>query len=372
MKRLWIYVLTTAVFIPWAAGTAMTAYADENSKEAVSSDQVASEDEKAAAREVGVEGMKPVYGADVADGVYQVEVESSSSMFRIAEAELTVKGEEMTAVLTMGGTGYLKLFMGTGEEAAGSDASAYIDYVENEEGQHTYSIPVEALDQPIACAAFSKNKEKWYDRSILFRADSLPEEAVLTELPDYEALEKAAKEKRIAAMKAEKEGKAAGEGASEAEAVQTPAKPAWIEMEDGEYAIGTELSGGSGKSTVTSPALLIVKDGLAYARIEWSSSSYDYMVVGGEKYFPVNEEGYSIFEIPILVFNEPMPVIADTTAMSTPHEVEYALTFHADEIMSKNQTPQAAAQRVVYMVIVIVAVCMVVSFVTKRRRNFVK
>jgi len=372
MKRLWVYILITAVFAPGIAGAAVTAYADENGKEAVSYDQVASEDEKAAAKEVGVEGMKPVYGADVVDGVYQVEVESSSSMFRIAEAELTVKEEEMTAVLTMGGTGYLKLFMGTGEEAAASDASAYIDYVENEEGQHTYRIPVEALDQPIACAAFSKNKEKWYDRSILFRADSLPEEAVLTELPDYEALEKAAKEKRIAAMKAEKAAAEAGEEVPEAEAVQTPVRPALIEMEDGEYAIGTELSGGSGKSTVTSPALLIVKDGLAYARIEWSSSSYDYMVVGGEKYFPVNEEGYSTFEIPILVFNEPMPVIADTTAMSTPHEVEYALTFYTDEIMSKNQTPQAAAQRVVYMVIAIVSVCIVVSFVTKRRRNYVK
>lgn len=157
-----------------------------------------------------------------------------------------------------------------------------------------------------------------------------------------------------------------------AKAAQTPAEPAFIELEDGEYAIAVELSGGSGKATVSSPAGLIVQDGLAYARIEWSSSHYDYMVVGGEKYLPVNEDGYSTFEIPILVFNEPMPVIADTTAMSTPHEVEYTLTFHADEIMSKDQTPQAAAQRVVYIVILIVAVCAVVSFVSKRRRNSVR
>lgn len=155
-------------------------------------------------------------------------------------------------------------------------------------------------------------------------------------------------------------------------AEQVSEKPAFIEMEDGEYAIGVELAGGSGKATVSSPAVLIVKDGLAYAQIEWSSSHYDYMIVAGEKYLPINTEGYSTFEIPILVFNEEMPVIADTTAMSTPHEVEYSLTFHADEIMSKNQTPQAAAQRVVYMVIAIVAVCAVVSFVNKKRRNSVK
>lgn len=155
-------------------------------------------------------------------------------------------------------------------------------------------------------------------------------------------------------------------------AAQISADPAFIEMEDGEYAIGVEMSGGSGKATVSSPAVLIVRDGLAYAQIEWSSSHYDYMIVGGEKYLPINTEGYSTFEIPILVFNEEMPVIADTTAMSTPHEVEYTLTFHGDEIMSKNQTPQAAAQRVVYMVIAIIAVCAIVSFVTKKRRNSAK
>lgn len=163
-----------------------------------------------------------------------------------------------------------------------------------------------------------------------------------------------------------------GQVSMKVKAAEISSEPAFIEMEDGEYAIAVELSGGSGKATVSSPAGLIVQDGLAYARIEWSSSHYDYMIVGGEKYLPVNEEGNSVFEIPILVFNEPMPVIADTTAMSTPHEVEYSLTFHADEIMSKDQTPQAAAQKVVYMVILIVAVCAVVSFVSKRRRNSVK
>lgn len=150
------------------------------------------------------------------------------------------------------------------------------------------------------------------------------------------------------------------------------AEPAFIEMEDGEYAIGVELEGGTGKSTVTSPALLIVQDGLAHARIEWSSSHYDYMIVGGEKYLPVNEEGYSTFEIPITVFDKEMLVIADTTAMSTPHEIEYRMIFHSDQITSKNATPQAAAQRVVIMVIAIIVLCAVVSFVNKRRRNSVR
>lgn len=149
-------------------------------------------------------------------------------------------------------------------------------------------------------------------------------------------------------------------------------EPAFIELEDGEYAISVDLEGGTGKTTVTSPAGLIVRDGLAYARIEWSSTHYDYMLVGGEKFLPINEEGYSTFEIPITVFNKPMSVVADTVAMSTPHEIEYTLTFHSDEIISKDQTPQAAAQKMVYMVILIIAVCIIVSFINKKRRNSVK
>ena len=79
--------------------------------------------------------------------------------------------------------------------------------------------------------------------------------------------------------------------------------------------------------------VLIVRDGRAFTRLQWSSSNYDYMIVDGEKYLPVNEEGMnSIFEIPILAMDEPVEVIADTTAMGTPHEVEYTLLFYADSI----------------------------------------
>ena len=71
---------------------------------------------------------------------------------------------------------------------------------------------------------------------------------------------------------------------------------------------------------------MVVKDGKATATIVWSSEYYDYMIVDGEKYEPINEEGNSTFEIPVLKLNEPFKVIADTTAMSEPHEIEYKLT----------------------------------------------
>lgn len=61
----------------------------------------------------------------------------------------------------MGGTGYLKLYMGTGEEALKAQEKDYIPYVRTEEGTHTFEVPVEALDKGIDCSEFSKNKEKW-------------------------------------------------------------------------------------------------------------------------------------------------------------------------------------------------------------------
>ena len=131
-------------------------------------------------------------------------------------------------------------------------------------------------------------------------------------------------------------------------AANTPAPPAFIEMDDGDYAIPVSLEGGSGKASVTTPAALKVKDGTAVMTLVWGSENYDYMISGGVKYQRVSEEGYSTFEIPVTSFTQPMTVIADTTAMSVPHEVEYTLTLSPDDIMAGNQTPQAAAQRVVY------------------------
>ncbi len=371
MKRM-LYVLTGIIGAGFFWISGITGLAEEEGEHEISYDQVASENERAGSEEVGVEGMTPIYGTDIVDGVYEVTVESSSPMFPVEKAALTVENGSMTAVLTMGGQGYLKVFPGTGVEAAASDLSQYIDFQVNEEGKHTFTIPVEALDQPIACAAFSKNREKWYDRFLLFEAESLPKEAVLTELPDYEALRQAAKEKRIAALREEAEQEETGDGEAKKALEgqqEAPVQAALIEMEDGEYAIEVEVKGGTGRTTVSSPAGLTVRDGRAYARIEWSSSSYDYMLVGGKKYLPLYEEGYSTFEIPITVFNEPMEVIADTTAMSTPHEIEYQLIFYGEGVMSKNQTPQAAARRVVYMVFAIMLVCALVSYLNKRKRR---
>lgn len=233
----------------------------------------------------------PIYASDLNDGKYTIAVDSSSSMFNITDCELTVSGESMTAVMTMGGKGYLYLFMGRGENA--SDESQYIPFKEDKDGNHTFTVPVESLDTGIECSAFSKKKEQWYDRTIVFRSDSLPADA-------FKNLNTAQN----------------------------------LNLADGEYTIDVTLGGGSGKAKIDSPTKLIVENGQAYAEIVWGSSNYDYMIVDNQKFLPLNTEGNSSFKIPVKAFDRRINVLADTTAMSTPHEIEYTLYFDSESIKS--------------------------------------
>ena len=108
-----------------------------------------------------------------------------------------------------------------------------------------------------------------------------------------------------------------------------------LDLKDGEYMVSIELGGGSGRASVTSPTALIVEKGQAEAVIEWSSGNYDYMRVDGEQYFPVNSTGNSVFRIPVEQLDVPIPVTADTTAMSVPHEIEYTLTFDSTSVVQE-------------------------------------
>lgn len=139
--------------------------------------------------------------------------------------------------------------------------------------------------------------------------------------------------------------------------------------EDGTYYVEVSLEGGSGKVTIESPAKVEVLEESRVAYIKWSSPNYDYMIVDGQKYFPVNTEGNSEFRIPIKEFDVPVSVIADTTAMSVPHEIEYQLTLHSDSVMLAKDTPMARAKYSVYVAIGIMILCIVVSRVKLIRKK---
>ena len=273
-----------------AAETEETAQAESSAK--VTELAVASGDDVIEADEVGFEGMEEIGADKVKEGTYHIDVDSSSSMFKIADCELTSEGGKLTAKLTINSKSYDHLFTGTAEEAAQADESSFIEPDETDEGR-VFTFPVDALDKKVNCAAFSHKKQLWYDRVLVFRADSLPE-GVLPE-----------KEKITASS---------------------------LGIEDGEYTVEVKMEGGSGRASVESPAKLKIENGEATAVLKWSSDKYDYMIVDGEKYLSEIEDGSSVFEVPVSSFDSKLKMNADTTAMSTPHEIEYTFFFDSSSI----------------------------------------
>ena len=229
------------------------------------------------------------------DGTYTAEFDTDSSMFHVNEANegkgvLTVKDGKMTIHVSLSGKGFLNLFMGSAEDAKKDGAELLeptTDTVTYKDGTseevYGFDIPVPAIDEEFTVAVIGK-KGKWYDHKVSVKNP---------------VKEDGAEKKTVADLN----------------------------LEDGDYTTEVTLEGGSGRATVDSPAAITIKDGKATATIVWSSPNYDYMLVDGEKYEPVNTEGNSTFEIPVDGFDYPMEVVGDTVAMSEPHEIEYTLQF---------------------------------------------
>ena len=267
-------------------GSSASSVASSASSEAVSS--VA----ESAVSEAASESAAASSAQALEDGTYTAEFDTDSSMFHVNEASdgkgtLTVEDGQMTLHISLQSKKIVNLYVGMAADAPDHEADwlqPTTDVVNYSDGTsdevYGFDIPVEALDTDFSVAILGK-KGKWYDHTVSVR--------------NVEA--------------------------QAAEAVETPA--------DGSYTCEVTLEGGSGRATVDSPAALTVADGKMTATIVWSSPNYDYMIVDGEKYLPTNTEGNSTFEIPVSALGTPLSVVADTVAMSTPHEIEYTLTFSA-------------------------------------------
>ena len=306
--------------------------------------------------EVGQYGMTPIPGEWVADGSYEVSVQSSSPFFRIVSATLEVDNGAMTLDFLIGSESYSRVCLATAEAADGAP------WIEGNvvSGGTRFDVPVTALDQPFQVAAYSVNRERWYDRLLLVEASSLPEGALGFELPDYELIEKALKAYEAPGSTEE----------LPPEAVDDAPEPVSVELPDGEYSIEVNLAGGSGRASVSSPTVLMVRDGRAWTRLLWSSPYYDYMLLGGTRYENLSTEGgNSTFEVPITAMDAPMDVVADTTAMGDPIEIEYRLTFYPETIGDKRQVPQEAAKQVLMISLAIIVVGGVLNHIVKRKRK---
>ena len=248
---------------------------------------------------------KPVVPAD---GDYTVEVESSADMFRVVKAVLTVKNGKYTAVITLSGTGYDKLFLGTKAEAEAANSSAYIRFVPDADGMYTYTISVPALDVPFNVAAHSIKKDAWYDRLLTFKSSTLKpigsggSAAAPTPKPTPEVTR---------APETDRSGSTKKVNNS-------------TTLADGTYTPDSfSYSGGTGKVTI-SCTKINVSGGKVTATIVFSSPNYTYVKANGRIYYGSHSDRTSTFEIPVTL-NENNRIIGMTTAMSQPHEVEYTI-----------------------------------------------
>jgi len=323
-------------------------------------------------------GMTPIYGRDIEDGTWPIEVRTNSKYYKVASCQLTVKGDEMTAVITMNSTSYTYAYPGTKTEAQKDDGGKIKMDIDNENYTLTYEMDVPALDTEVPCAAYSKRRKKWYDRNLVFVAGSLPAEALKIELPDYNLIEQALEENGGVP----ETGSTADtdEAADEGDTVETSAAAGQtsgkapeavdVDVKDGEYAIEVVLEGGSGRASVTTPTWLTVKDGKAYAKLLWSSPHYDYMLVNGYRYEnETTDGGNSTFTIPVTSMDSPMSVIADTTAMGDPVPINYTLTFFSDSIGSKSSIPQEATKRILVVAAIVIVLGGILNYFIKRGRR---
>lgn len=228
--------------------------------------------------------------AALPDGVYSADFKTDGSMFHVNEAHhgkgtLTVEDGRMTIHISLPSKNTVNLFPGTAEEAQKEGAvllQPTTDTVTYDDGAteevYGFDVPVPYLDAEFDCALIG-TKGKWYDHKV-----------------------------------------------SVSNAVRTAA--------DGDYSMAVTMTGGSGRASIDSPATVTVRDGAYTARIVWSSPHYEYMLVDGVQYDPVNTEGNSAFLIPIVPDTD-ITVQALTTAMSEPHLIEYVLHFDSSTLLTQ-------------------------------------
>ena len=303
MKRILALMLAVLMLVCVFAGCAQKAAETEQpasqTEETTETAEPASEEpaaEQPASEEAAEEEPAPEVPAEpaLADGVYTAEFNTDSSMFHANEAcdgkgTLTVKDGVMTIHVSLVSKTILNLYPGLAEDAQKegaellqptTDTVTYSDGLSDE--VYGFDIPVPALDTEFDLALIGK-KGVWYDHKV----------SVSNPVP------------------AESAGKTVAD----------------LGLADGSYTVEVAFAGGSGKSHIESPVTITVAEGKAVATVVWSSSKYDYMVVDGTQYDVLTTEPGSTFEIPVAAFDTDLTVIGDTTAMSTPHEIEYTLNF---------------------------------------------
>ena len=299
MKRKTILVLTALIL-----STSLCGCNDKKKEQPAPSPAVSLTEESVTEASVAEASLieEPTVEAVLEDGQYIADFTTDSSMFHVNEVcegkgTITVVDGQMTIHLVMPSKNVVNLYYGLAEDAQKDGAELIEPSVEevtysdgSTEEVYAYDVPVPYLDKEFDLALIG-TKGTWYDHKVVV---SNPLSITNDEFSSA--------------------------------------------LEEGQYTIEFDFEGGSGKAYIESPANLTIGQENMTATITWSSPNYDYMLVDDVKYLPINEEGNSVFEIPVSSLDEPITVVGDTVAMSKPHEIEYTLTFHSDTLKPVSDT----------------------------------
>lgn len=301
------------------------------------------------------ESSDPIVSEKLSNGTYKVKSETNSSMFNIvinsdgiAWSVLKVTSSGMQATITLTGTGYDYLYMGTKEEAVNAPESKLIKYSESN-GRYSYTLPVSALDKELAISAHSIKRDKWYDRTIIFyskdavkitddTSDVVPDKPNTSD-KDNESDGKEATDKDTSNVSNSWKDDS-GKGTS---AVDNSTN-----LKDGTYTpSGFSWSGGTGRLAYIKCSKVIVKNGRVFGVIAFGSTKYDQLKANGRIYSNSNSGGLSTFVIPVKL-NANNTIIARTTAMSQTHWVQYSIYISlggaADESMAQAETDKLSTK----------------------------
>ena len=262
-----------------------------------------------------------------ADGTYSIEVETGAAMFKVVDCKLTVKNGLMSAVITLSGTGYDYLYMGTGADAEKADRKSWVPYVVDANGKYTYTIPVEALDKEIAVASHSIKKNQWYARTLTFKYDTLQKisDDSNTNPSNPSTPSKPSDNNGNSGASKPNDGKADNESKWEADTSgSTSAVNSSTTLVDGVYTPDRfSWSGGTGKVKISCNKVTIT-NGQAFATLVFDSDHYQYVKTNGKTYYTTKGGGMATVVIPVAL-NENNTILAMTDKMSVAHEIAYTI-----------------------------------------------
>lgn len=287
------------------------------------------------------EGMSKY--VQVNDGTYKVNVDTKTlkgeqAMFKVTDCTLTSKNGEMVAELTLSGTGYTQVYMGSSAEAMLADPSKRISCGEKN-GVHTFTVPVSLLDTGIQIAAYGKKGKKWYDYVITFASAGMKN---LNNSNSTNGTTGNNGNTNQGNNTSQNTNFGTGTTSGGTGTNQTPDKESKYEADlnggtarvnsattlaDGVYTPDKfSWSGGTGKVSI-SCTKITVTSGQAYATIVFSSGSYGYVKANGNTYYPTATGSTSTFVIPVEL-NKNNTIIGMTTKMSTAHEISYSIFIY--------------------------------------------